>query len=92
MTDVHQVLARHLREVVPRTEESTLGGEDHPRRVAEPRLTEGDVELLHHRQGHHVESIGSIEPNGDGVALALAQHIAEFTSHGASSRAPPSYR
>ena len=45
-TDV-EVLARHLGEVVPRAEESSLGREDHPRRVAVADADERLRELLH---------------------------------------------
>ena len=81
MANTLQVLVEHFCKVVPRAEHPSLRGQNDARDITATRMVEGCVEFLHQCQGHHVEPLGLIEPNGDGVPLSLAQNIAIVMCH-----------
>ncbi len=72
-----EVLIGHLGEIVASAEQSTLGREDHSRRVTLADVDEGLREFFHQREREDVQAFGVIQPNRDGVALALAENELE---------------
>jgi len=66
-------LIGHLGEVVSRAEESSLRRENHSRGVTLAGIEERLSEFFHQREGEDIQAFGVIQPNRDGVALALTE-------------------